>query len=704
MDQNAKTISPEPYLRQSLTGRIRNFNLPPTAENCLMPLYEAISNALYAIQEKFPEKWPDQGVITIEVIRDDVDDSNKGPTPRHGAVTGFIISDNGIGLTDDLFLHFQELDTEYRADKNGRGIGRLSWLKVFKNVDLISIFSRSKDRVQREFRFRLSNTNAFDNYSEAAQNDKVRTGTIVNLLDYRDDYAAKSPRNPKDIQDRILAHFIALFAQPKRLKINLVDEGKTNNLSDLFFDSIVGDKDRQNIEVSEGVKAEILHLLLPKKLAPIGNSIIYCASDRSVLQKDISEVIGLKNLPSNEHGSLIYIGLVSGEVFDNAHNHERTAFHFGDIDFDKVNKLFVDSAKSFLSPYLGERRKKNRALLTNLLNGNPLYSSVVGDIDEYVETMPLNWDETKLVQDIALKRHRAKNALFKQIDKLELNAEKMSDESFAEEVDRITKELGETEKSSLAQYVVERRMVIQLLQNRRRKNPETGKYQAESDVHEVICPLGVTSDVMDYEDHNLWLIDDRLAYYSFIASDRPTRTYAKDSEQPSDEEVDRRKELSEIKGYSEAGEPDLAIFQYPMLFRRTGTPDPVVIVEFKAPNKTSYTGATGDNPVLQIRKYIETLQAKTCHDFEGDRITDITKDTPFHCFLIAEPSEKLFFLLRGHGIYRPTPEGGGRFGYFEDLNAYFEFIPYDQVVRNAALRNEAFFRKLGLPSVKGVTA
>jgi hypothetical protein len=141
-----------------------------------------------------------------------------------------------------------------------------------------------------------------------------------------------------------------------------------------------------------------------------------------------------------------------------------------------------------------------------------------------------------------------------------------------------------------------------------------------------------------------------------------------------------------------------------MLFRRSGTPDPVVIVEFKAPNKTKYSGAVGDNPVLQIRKYIESLQSKTCYDFENDRITDITKETPFHCYLIAEPSEQLYTLLKGHQIYRATPDGNGRFGYIDDLNAYFEFIPYDQVIRNAALRNDAFFKKLGLAGVKGVTA
>lgn len=122
--------------------------------------------------------------------------------------------------------------------------------------------------------------------------------------------------------------------------------------------------------------------------------------------------------------------------------------------------------------------------------------------------------------------------------------------------------------------------------------------------------------------------------------------------------------------------------------------DPTVIVEFKSPGKTSYSGAPGDNPVIQIRKYIESLLDKTCYTYEGERIADIGRGSPFLCFLIAEPSQQLYDLLRQHQIHKPTPDGDGRFAYLDDLNAYFEFIPYDQVLRNATLRNEAFFRKL----------
>ena len=51
-----------PTMRHSFTGRVRIFNLPPTASNALMPIFEAMTNSLYAIQERFPDDWPDEGV------------------------------------------------------------------------------------------------------------------------------------------------------------------------------------------------------------------------------------------------------------------------------------------------------------------------------------------------------------------------------------------------------------------------------------------------------------------------------------------------------------------------------------------------------------------------------------------------------------------------------------------------------------------
>ncbi|KPF65649.1 hypothetical protein [Porphyrobacter sp. AAP60] len=655
-----------------------------------MPVFEGATNALYAVRDRFPDTWADDGIINIKVIRDG---HSKAGESEFEPVIGFEIEDNGLGLNDELFDKFQELDTQHRAHLNGRGIGRLSWLKVFNDVTVSSTFERGGERFKRSFDFKLRDDNPFQNYIESSSIDEL--GTKIKMVGFKEKFGAKAYIDSVDIKRDIIAHFISIFAQPKRLKFNLVDHGKFENLSDFFFNSIVRDSGARDFEFESGI-VTVRHVLVQRSIAPMDNSLVYCAAERSVLSRNLSEFLGMKFIQDDQEGALVYMGLVEGSVLDDALNHERTGFDFGDIDFEELNKLILVDVQDFLSIYLEDRRKKSRQLLDKVLQLNPLYSSAIGDPEVYAQSMPLNWDEKKLVEAVAVKRYRAQKALVKQIEKLDANTASMSDGEFGERVRKITSDLGESEKSALAQYVVERRMVISLLEKRRQFDRRKGEHESENLVHEVFCPLGVTSDVIDYNDHNLWLIDDRLAYYSFIASDRPISTYTGDVDAVDEDETVRRMELQEIGRYSERSEPDLAIIKRPMLFRRSKTPDPVVIIEFKAPGKTSYSGDRKDNPVIQIRKYIKTLQNKKAYDFEGNRISDIGDKTPFHCYLLAESCTQIYELLESHGIWKPTPDGNGRFGYLDDLNAYFEFVPYDQVLLNAKLRNEAFFKHLNI--------
>lgn len=39
------TLGSSPEMRHSFTGRVRNFNLPPTAGNRMTPAFEAVTNA-----------------------------------------------------------------------------------------------------------------------------------------------------------------------------------------------------------------------------------------------------------------------------------------------------------------------------------------------------------------------------------------------------------------------------------------------------------------------------------------------------------------------------------------------------------------------------------------------------------------------------------------------------------------------------------
>jgi hypothetical protein len=53
---------------------------------------------------------------------------------------------------------------------------------------------------------------------------------------------------------------------------------------------------------------------------------------------------------------------------------------------------------------------------------------------------------------------------------------------------------------------------------------DNGKYAKEDLIHSLIIPMGVDSSQLLFDDMNLWLIDERLAFHNFLASDRPLST------------------------------------------------------------------------------------------------------------------------------------------------------------------------------------
>ena len=116
-----------PSLSSDIVGRVKRLPLRPSASSALMPLFEAVSNALHAVQDRFKEATAERGTIEIEAHR-----YKTGSLSGH--ISGFTISDNGIGLTRENFDSFLMPDSQYKIARGGKGVGRLGWLKVFRDI------------------------------------------------------------------------------------------------------------------------------------------------------------------------------------------------------------------------------------------------------------------------------------------------------------------------------------------------------------------------------------------------------------------------------------------------------------------------------------------------------------------------------------------------------------------------------------------
>ena len=136
------------------------------------------------------------------------------------------------------------------------------------------------------------------------------------------------------------------------------------------------------------------------------------------------------------------------------------------------------------------------------------------------------------------------------------------------------------------------------------------------------------------------------------------------------------------------------MFKGSTLFHRPGVAQPIVIAEFKRPARTTYDDE--ENPISQVYSYIRSLRGKEVRDKAGALITSIDTQTPFFCYVIADITPKLEQMLIEQQINRPLPGGRGFFGFHPDYNAYVEVIHYNKLIEDARLRNEVFFRKLGI--------
>jgi light-regulated signal transduction histidine kinase (bacteriophytochrome) len=124
---------------------VRNLALgPSTPSNALVPLFEAIYNALHAIQEKFGEAWHESGNIVVTRQAED-------------QTVSFQVRDNGVGLNEENFASFRVYDSDHKEKIGGRGVGRLTWLKVFEHVRITSMFLDGARCFRRSFTFQLDN-------------------------------------------------------------------------------------------------------------------------------------------------------------------------------------------------------------------------------------------------------------------------------------------------------------------------------------------------------------------------------------------------------------------------------------------------------------------------------------------------------------------------------------------------------------------
>jgi hypothetical protein len=297
-------------------------------------------------------------------------------------------------------------------------------------------------------------------------------------------------------------------------------------------------------------------------------------------------------------------------------------------------------------------------------------------MDEFIDRIPPGAKGIALEMALHEQMYEKQRELKQESHRLmeESSKEALKPEEYEANLNSFLERANELGKSSLAQYVAHRKVILEFFEKSLQANPETGKYPLEEIIHKIIYPMRTTSEDVPYEQQNLWIIDERLSYHWFLTSDMPLDT-------------------ATVLVNDSQSRPDLMIFERALTFAEDEAAlNSLVIVEFKKPDRSSYK----EDPVDQVYRLIREIKAGHFKDKNGREVKVQSERIPAYAYVICDTTKEVEIIAENKGMW-PTPDNLGYFGYNAKLSAYVEIISYTKLLQDAKRRNKILFDKLHLP-------
>lgn len=673
-----------------LTGRLRNTPLPRT--HGLLPLFEAVVNSIQAVAAaKLPVG---AGEIIVEIERApqgflQLEGPGRRGAPRQETIVGFRVRDNGYGFDDANLRSFETLDSDFKASEGCRGVGRLLWLKAFDSVDICSDFTDPDEKLlQRSFTFTAAK--GVDGLTVSPSSSAAR-GTEVRLSGFKKEYRERAPKTAKTIANDLFAHCLWYFVRDGGApKIKVTDYDETILLDDVYEECMHSSAQRQPLTI-KGQQFELTHLKL-KASAPKDPFIAWCAAGRVVKEEGIvGKVAGLHGRIEDDEGDFLYACYMTSPFLDQHVRPERIGFDIEEISDDlfaatelsltDIRTAVLESSKAFLAEYLQEVRAAGRERVEKFVSQRaPRYRPILGQISEE----KLSVDPSISDKDLDLLLHKQlseiESSLLIEGHTIMTVASGETKDGYRTRLNEYLSKVESVKMSDLAGYVFHRKIILDILQKAIERGDD-GKYAREELIHEVIMPMRKTSnDALDKS--NLWLIDERLAFHDFLASDKPL------SSMP-------------IVQSDETKEPDIValnVFDEPLLIAE-GQRLPlasIIVVEIKRPMRNDASSGEDKDPIEQALGYLDRIRNGQTQTASGRPIPR-SDEIPGFCYVICDitPSVERRCKLAQLTV---TSDRQGYFGYNANYKAYIEVISFDRLLNGARERNRAFFDKLSLPT------
>ena len=645
----------------------------PTSEP-LLPLYEAVVNSIQSINQANIS----DGSIYIKIEREDSLSLLEKETWETD-IENIIIHDNGSGFTEDNFKSFNTYASDFKKMLGCKGVGRMIWLKAFGSVKVESTYCENGNWFHRTFTF--DKVNAVSNETKESVENDAYNSTIITLKNLRSKNKSNTPKKISTIARDLLNHCFIYFVLGKAPKITISDGTENISVNSLFEN--IKKEDIATVEFS--IEDKSFRLIHFKNYNPNSSThcLNLCANDRRVSSTNLQSVFnGVNSKFVTAEGAFVYNGYITSDYLDENVNRERTSFNIEDTQISTFNRVtrneIISTAMEHILAYLRDdlvayNDNKRGKIERFIRNVNPRYRLLLRRYPECIDNILISDDEEKLELELFKQEQQYKLKLKEEGKELEkiikgnINAADIMKKTTA-----YAEKLSEMGKSSLAEYILHRKAVLDILENNL-KYQDDNRYAYEESIHQMVFPMQQTSDDVDYTAHNLWLIDEKLSYHYYLASDK------------------KIKSMDPIQSASK-NEPDIAIFDSPFAFTDESEQPfrNVTIIEFKRPGRESY--GDSENPIQQVIEYMDDFTNGKIKTKDGLTI-DGNSNIRFFCYILCDISEKLKKYIKEYD-FQETPDGQGYYFYSKNYNAYMEIVPYNKMIRDSKKRNKILFDKL----------
>ena len=670
-------------LKANLRNQVRQTPLPKWKP--LIPLFEAVMNSIQAIRDAKRPKG--NGFVDIEIEREG------DLTGNQGQIRSFTIKDNGIGLDDTNFDSFNTAYSDHKESVGGKGLGRFTWLKAFEAAEIASVFHpKGEEPLLRQFTF---NEHYDPDDGVPAPAPGRSTGTAIRLIGFRDPYRKQFAGTAEQLTLRLVEHFLLIFLEQECPRISVRDGTFAYSANETFERDFRATARIHSFKIKEVDFALHGFRLSTPRLAY--HKLIYAANQRGVVSDNLRDHIPNLSgrLPDANGGSFVYLGVLQSPYLTQHVNAARTDFDIAgteDADVDQ-EELFVEEIRrqeirdqalaliqEDLTAVIGDiNREKEERLRTYIHAEAPQYKILLRHVGDFINKIAPGASKTDIELALHRELHQREVELKREGSRIIKEAEKIDDyEGYRGRLKHFMENYNELGVAALAQHVVHRRILLEFLQRAISTDPNTDKFPLEEVVHRLVFPMRATSEDIPSHEQNLWIIDERLAYHSFLASD---------------------KRLDAIPDHLESGSalrPDLLIFDEAIIYsaddRNVSPVNSMTIIEFKRPGRDDYNLTS--NPVNQIFDLVEKVHEGT-FKVRGRPISTANQSVPTTAYAVCDLTPSLRKVLQRMSA-RMTPDGQCFYGYHDDLKVYWQVVEYGKLLRDAERRNKIFFDKLNI--------